>query len=138
MKNSKNLTQPLITAEHLKRNAIAYDRQSTDENAGSRALHQNQIELAQAYGWPEHLIEIIHEDMGRGGASVDDRIGWQRVLADVANNAVGIVFATSVSPLTRQVSAYEQLLSLAANHGTLLCVDNQIIDPSEQLRRDDQ
>jgi DNA invertase Pin-like site-specific DNA recombinase len=133
MKNSKILRHPLIAAEQLKRTVIVYDRQSTDENAGSsRTLHQNQIELARAYGWPEHLTEIIHEDMGKGGASVDDRTGWQRRLAGPGNNAVGMVFTTSVSRLTRQVSAYDQLLSLVADHGTLLCIGNQIIDPSDQ------
>jgi DNA invertase Pin-like site-specific DNA recombinase len=138
MKNSKNLRHPLITAEQLKRTAIVYDPQSTDKNAGSRALHQNQIGLAQAYGWPEHLIEILHEDMGKSGASVDDRTGWQRMLADVASNVVGIEFATSISRLTRQASAYEQLLSLAADHGTLLCIGNRIIDPSDRLWKNHQ
>src|SRR5262249_23580893 len=131
MKNSKNLTHPLITAEHLKRNAIVYVRQSTEENAGSGALHQNQLELAQVYGWPEHQIKVIGEDVGKSGASVDCRTGWQRMLNEIANNAGGIVFATSVSRLTRQTSVHEQLLSLAGDHGTLLCTGNRIIDPSD-------
>jgi hypothetical protein len=53
------LKYPLVTAEHLKRTAVIYVRQSTEENAGSRALCQSQVEVARAYGWSEHLIEVI-------------------------------------------------------------------------------
>jgi len=121
-----NLNYPLITADQLKRSAIVYVRQSTSENARSRALYESQVELARAYGWPEHLIGV-----GKGGFSVNDRPGWQHMLADVANNSVGIVFTINVSRLTRQASAYEQLLSLAAAHRTLLCISKRIIDPSD-------
>src|SRR6476660_8721530 len=125
-----NLNHPLITADHLSRRAIVYIRQSAEENAGSRALHESQVELAQAYGWPEQLIEVIDEDMGKGGLSANDRTGWQRMLTEIANNSVAIVFAATASRLARQPSAYEQLRSLAADHPTLLCIGNQIIDPS--------
>ena len=133
-----NLNHPLVTAEHLKRTVIIYVRQSTSENAGSRAPCQSQLELARAYGWPEHQIKVIDEDVGKGGASLDGRTGWQRMLTEIAANSVGIIFATSASRLTRQLSTYEQLLSLAADHGTLLCIGNQIIDASDQLWRDNQ
>jgi DNA invertase Pin-like site-specific DNA recombinase len=133
-----NLDHSLVTAEHLKRTAIVYVRQSTEGNAGSRALCESQVELARAYTWPEHLIAVIDEDVGKGGFSVNDRRGWQHMLAEIATNSVGIVFATSVSRLSRQPSAYEQLLSLAADHGMLLCIGNRIIDPSDRLWRGDQ
>jgi DNA invertase Pin-like site-specific DNA recombinase len=132
------LKYPLVIAEHLKRTAVIYVRQSTEENAGSRALCQSQVEVARAYGWSEHLIEVIDDDLGKGGFSTDHQFGWLRMLAEIANNAAGIVLATSVSRLTRQASAYEQLLSLAADHGTLLCIGNEIIDPSDRLWRDNQ
>jgi DNA invertase Pin-like site-specific DNA recombinase len=131
-----NLTHPLVTAEHLKRTAIVYVRQSTSGNAGSRTLCQTQVELARAYGWPEHLIEVIDDDIGKSGFSLDHRLGYKRMLAGIANNSVGIVLATTVSRLTRQASTYEQLLSLAADHGTLLCIGNRITDPSYELWRD--
>ena len=123
-----NLNTPLITAEHLKLKAIVYVRQSTLENAGSRSLCESQVQLARACGWPEHLIQVISDDIGKSGFSVDHRSGYQRMLADIANNTVGIVLATSVSRLTRDPSAYEQLRSLAADHGTLLCLGHRIID----------
>lgn len=127
------LVDPLIGADHLKRKAIIYARQSTEKNAGSQSLCESQLQLAQAYGWPGHLVQLISDDIGKSGSSLDHRPGYQRMLADIANNAVGIVLATSVSRLTRDPSAYEHLRNLAADHGTLLCLGNRIIDPSDRL-----
>ena len=129
-----NSDYPLIIADHLSRKAIIYVRESA-ENTGSRAISESQVQFARAYGWPEHLIEVIEDDLGKSGASTG-RSGWQRMLANIATNSVGIVFAISVSRLTRQVSAYEQLRSLAADHGTLFCIGNRITDPSYRLWRD--
>ena len=137
-KELDTLTHSAITTEHLNRRAIIYLRQSSPETAGSRALHQNEGQSTRAHGWPEHLIEAIDEDVGKGGFSVDGRTGWQRILAEIATNSVGITFATSVSRLTRQPSGYEQLRRLAADHGTLFCIGNRLIDPSDRLWRDNQ
>ena len=79
-----SLTHPLITVEHLNRKAIVYIRQSSldqvEKNTGSQAFQRNQVELARAYGWSEELIEVIDEDLGKSGSSVDRRTGWQRML----------------------------------------------------------
>jgi DNA invertase Pin-like site-specific DNA recombinase len=132
------VTHPLITMDHLNRKAIIYVRQSTEDNAISRATCETQIQLTRAYGWPEHLIEVIDDDIGEGGFSTDYRTGWQRMLAEIAHNSVGIIFTTSISRLSRDLLAYEQLRILAAYHGTLLCIGNQIIDPSDWPWRDNQ
>ena len=129
--NVANLTHTPITAEHLTRRAV-YLRQSAEEETGSRVRNQNNFELARAYGWPEVLIGAIDNDRGKSGFSIDHWSGWHRMLANIANNAVGIVFTTSIFRLTRKLSAYEQLVSLAADHRTLLCIDNRIIDPSHR------
>ena len=76
-----NMSHPLITTEHLQRKAIIrkaiiYVRQSTLEIAGSRALYESQVQFVRADGWPEHLIEVIYEDMGKAGVDVDNRTGW--------------------------------------------------------------
>src|SRR5512144_3124615 len=122
MRNFKffNSDYLLITEDHLSRKALIYVRESAEENAASRAVHESQLQLARAYGWPEHLIEVSNDDVGKSGLSIG-RSGWQRMLTEIANNLVGAVFATTVSRLTRQVSANEQLRSLAADHGTLFC-----------------
>ena len=52
--NAVALTHPLITAEHLKRKALVYLRQSSleqvEKNTGSQAYQRNQVELARDYG----------------------------------------------------------------------------------------
>ena len=126
----ENLTHPLITAEHLTRIAIVYVRQATreqtpDNNPGI-ARQRDQIQLARRYGWPEHLIEVIDEDTGK---PVHLRTGWQRMMDQIAADRVGVVFAADISRLSRQLAAYEQFRMLASDHGTLLCIDNHIIDP---------
>ena len=129
------LTHPLITAEHLRRKAFIYIRQSSleqvEKNTGSQAFQRNQIELAQAYGWPLDLIEFIDDDLGKSGSSADDRSGWQRMLDQIAANAVGAVFAVNISRLARQMLAFEELITLASYHGVLLFMDSRIIDPRD-------
>jgi DNA invertase Pin-like site-specific DNA recombinase len=128
------LTHPLITPEHLKRKAIVYLRQSSmeqvEKNTGSQAYQRNQVDLAQAYGWPDDLIEVIDDDLGKSGSSVDRRSGWQRMLDQIALNAVGCVFAVNISRLGRQLLPIEELRVMALYHGTLLCLDNRLSDPS--------
>ena len=76
------LTNPLITPEHLARKAIVYLRQSSleqvEKNTGSQAFQLSQVELARAYGWSDGKIEIVEEDLGKSGSTVDRRTGWKR------------------------------------------------------------
>ena len=75
-----SLTHPLITAEHLSRKAIVYLRQSSQEqvqrNTGSQAFQRNQVDIARAYGWSDDRIELIDEDLGKSGSTLDRRTGW--------------------------------------------------------------
>jgi DNA invertase Pin-like site-specific DNA recombinase len=128
------LKHPLITPEHLGRKALHYIRQSSAEqvekNTGSQALQRNQVELARSYGWPDHLIEAIDEDLGKSGSTVDRRTGWQRMLKEIAANRVGAVFSVNISRLGREMLPVEELRILAAHHGTLLCLDGRFSDPA--------
>jgi hypothetical protein len=94
MKSTENtLSHPLITPEHLRRKAVIYIRQSTMEqvrhNVGSTDFQRAQVDLARDYGWPEHLIQVIDEDLGRSGSSTVARSGWQSMLDQMAANQVG-------------------------------------------------
>src|SRR5215207_9614906 len=94
------LVHPLITPEHLRRKAVIYIRQSSieqvEKNTGSQSFQRDQEELARQYGWPDHLIEVIDDDLGKSGSSTQRRLGWQRMLNDVAANAVGAIFAANI------------------------------------------
>ena len=133
--DATNVTHPLITAEHLSRKAIVYLRQSSPEqveqNTGSQAFQRSQIDLARAYGWPDDQIDVIDEDLGKSGSTVDRRTGWQKMLEKIAANKVGVVFAANISRLGRQMLPLEELRLLACYHGTLLCFDNRLSDPSD-------
>jgi len=126
------LTNSLITPDHRRRKAIVYLRQSSleqvEKNTGSQAFQRSQVDLARAYGWADDSIEII-DDLGKSGSSVDRRSGWQRMLEQIAANAVGVVFAANISRLGREMLALEHLRVLASYHGTLLCLDNRFSDP---------
>ena len=134
-KQSSSLTHPLISTEHLNRTATIYLRQSSqgqvERNTGSQRFQRNQIEMARAYGWSEDLIEIIDEDLGKSGSTVDRRTGWQRMLKEIAANKVGAVFSVNISRLGREMLPVEELRILASHHGTLLCLDNRFMDPAD-------
>jgi DNA invertase Pin-like site-specific DNA recombinase len=119
---------------HLSRKALVYLRQSSpdqvEKNTGSQAFQRSQVELARSYGWPDDLIEIIDEDLGKSGSTVDRRTGWQRMLEAIAANTVGVVFAANISRLGRQMLPVEELRVLASYHGALLCLDGRFSDPS--------
>jgi DNA invertase Pin-like site-specific DNA recombinase len=119
---------PLITAEHLGRKAIVYVRQSSQIREETGRI--DQLQLARSYGWTEDLIEVIDEDTGKSGSSVEHRTGWRCMLDQIIAGGVAAIFAASVSRLSRQVIEYEQLRMLASEHGTLLCIGNRVIDPS--------
>jgi len=137
MKNNQTatLTHPLISAEHLRRKALVYVRQSSleqvEKNVGSQAFQRSQEELARLYGWPEDLIEVIDEDLGKSGSTVDRRDGWQKMLKEIAGNTVGAIFVANIARLGRQMLPIEELRLLASYHGTLLWLDNRFYDPSD-------
>jgi DNA invertase Pin-like site-specific DNA recombinase len=126
---AETINHPLVTLERLNRKAIVYIRHSSRENIGSTARQRRQVELAQQYGWPGHLIEVI-EDRGKIGSSIENRTGWERMLNHIMADGVGAVFAANASRLSRRVADYEQLQMLASDHGALLWLDDQVIDPT--------
>jgi DNA invertase Pin-like site-specific DNA recombinase len=86
--------------------------------------------LARDYGWPDALIEVIEEDLGITGSSVDRRTGWQRMLKEMSENKVGVVFVSYISRLGREMLPIEELRLMASYHGALLCLENRLSDPS--------
>ena len=56
---------------------------------------------ALALGWMPEAIAIIDEDQGRSAASADHRQGFQRLVAEIAAGAVGLVLMLEASRLAR-------------------------------------
>ena len=129
------LRHPLITLARLRKRALVYLRQSTmeqvRENWGSTSLQRDQVELAQSYGWPQSMIDLIDEDLGRSGASTGHRTGWQQMLRQLPTGTVGAVFTSAVSRLSRELRDFEELRLLAKMYGAILVIDGRPADPAD-------
>jgi len=124
-----------VTAEHLKRSAYVYIRQSTMrqvlENTESTLRQYGLSHKAVALGWPQEQIVTLDSDLGQSGASAVDRVGFQRLVADVGIGKVGIVLGLEVSRLARNSSDWHRLLELCAFSHTLILDDDGLYDPTQ-------
>ena len=48
-------------------------------------------ERAVALGWADEQIIVIDQDLGHSGASMADRLGFQRLVTEVGLGRVGLV-----------------------------------------------
>jgi len=133
-----DLTIPVRTKiqdHHLTRLAIVYVRQSTPrqviDHRESTALQYNLAERAQQYGWPKDRVLIIDDDQGQSGRSADCRLGFQRLLAEVGLNHVGLVLGIEMSRLTRSCKDWYNLIELCALFGCLLADQDGLYDPRD-------
>jgi DNA invertase Pin-like site-specific DNA recombinase len=137
MKNNQAIkqTHPLITPDHLRRLAIIYVRQSTEEqvrdNVGSTEYQRGLVEVGRALGWEESQIQVIDEDLGKSGSSTERRKGLQRLQTLIVAKQVGIVIVATISRLSRQVLDFEIFRRMAAAHNTLLYTDGRLVDPAD-------
>src|SRR5579859_2724587 len=123
-----------VTAHHLTRLACLYVRQSTLqqvlENTESTSRQYGLRERARALGWLEERIVVIDQDLGHSGASAADRLGFQRLVAEVGLGHVGLVLGLEVSRLARNSSDWHQLLEICALTRTLILDEEGIYDPA--------
>ena len=123
-----------VTAQHLTRLACLYVRQSTLqqvlENTESTARQYALRERARALGWPDERIVVIDQDLGHSGASTVDRLGFQRLVAEVGLGQVGLVLGLEVSRLARNSRDWHQLLEICALTPTLILDEEGLYDPS--------
>jgi DNA invertase Pin-like site-specific DNA recombinase len=122
-----------VTADHLRRDAYLYVRQSTlrqvMENTTSTDRQYGLRQRAIALGWPISQIVVIDEDLGRSGASSEGRQGFQRLVADVGLGKAGIVIGLEVSRLARNNADWHRLLEICALSETLILDEDGIYDP---------
>lgn len=120
---------------HLDRIAIVYIRQSTPqqilEHKESTNRQYGLVDRAIALGWPHDRILVIDEDQGMSGAYAEGRLGFQRTLAEVALDHVGLILGLEVSRLARSCKDWHQLLELCARFRTLLADADGLYDPTD-------
>src|SRR5579863_969783 len=129
-----------ILPHHLSRTAMVYVRQSTPKQL---LMHQESTrrqyqlaERARSLGWPQPRIVILDEDLGRSGASSQERVGFQRLVSAIGLGEVGLVLVTEVSRLSRLNSDWHRVLELCAVFDTLIADDEGIYDlrdPNDRL-----
>jgi len=124
-----------VQRHHQDRLAVVYVRQSTPqqvlEHRESAALQYNLRRRAIEWGWPQERVLVIDEDQGRSGSSAEGRLGFQRRLAEVSLDHVGLVLGVEMSRLARSCKDWHQLLELCAVFGSLLADQDGLYDPRE-------
>ena len=124
---------PKLKPWHLGRTAVVYVRQSTpqqvidhqESTARQYALADRAVEL----GWPRERVVVIDDDLGKSGQSVEGRPGFQRLLAEVALDHVGLILGLETSRLARSCRDWHQLLEICAVFDTLLADTDGVYDP---------
>jgi DNA invertase Pin-like site-specific DNA recombinase len=128
-----------ILPRHLERLAVVYVRQSTMQQVlnhqESTRLQYGLVRRAVAWGWPETRVLVIDEDLGRSGTSVEGRHGFQRLVAEVGMDHVGVILGVEMSRLARSSKDWHQLLEICALFGTLIADLDGIYDPSQDNDR---
>lgn len=127
------MTSEKIKAEHISRVAYVYIRQSTayqvENNLESQSRQYQLVEKAKALGF--HDVRVIDEDLGRSGAQGSERSGFERLVAEVSMNRVGLVLGLEVSRLARNNRDWYHLLDFCAMFDTLIADQDGIYNPRD-------
>jgi DNA invertase Pin-like site-specific DNA recombinase len=124
-----------IQGHHRDRTAIVYIRQSTlqqvEKHGESTKLQYGLVNKAYELGWSENRVIVIDDDLGRSGANSEGRPGFQRLVAEVGLDKVGIVLGIEMSRLARSCRDWYQLLEICALFRTLIGDADGIYDPAQ-------
>jgi DNA invertase Pin-like site-specific DNA recombinase len=121
-----------VEPRHTRLRAIIYIRQSTPQQVlnnqeGARRQYQL-VEQARQMGWPDANIRVIDDDLGLSGASSQQRLGFQRLVAAIGLGEVGIVLVTEISRLSRLNSDWHRVIELCAMFRTLIADEDGVYD----------
>src|SRR5829696_3317205 len=92
---SDPLRSPKLRPWHLDRLAIVYVRQSTPQQVLDHkeptARQYALADRAVALGWSPGRVVTVADDLGKSGRPIEGRPGFQRLLAEVAPDHVGLI-----------------------------------------------
>src|SRR4051795_10842093 len=132
---SRGRRSPKIRDRHLDLLAVVYVRQSSPQQVldhkESRERQYELVDHALALGWPRARVLVIDDDQGRSAKEADRRQGFQRLLAEVSMDHVGLVLGLEMSRLSRTSREWHHLLEVCALFGTLLADQDGVYDPSD-------
>src|SRR3984893_406491 len=85
-----------ISRRHRERLAMVYIRQSTvqqvERHQESTRLQYALVDRAFQFGWARETIVVVDDDLGRSGATIEGRLGFQRLVAEVGGGHLGLGF----------------------------------------------
>ncbi len=121
-----------IQERHLSRSAYVYIRQSTsyqaEHNLESQKRQYQLVDKAKALGFTD--VKVIDEDMGLSAAGYSQRSGFNKLVAEVGLNQVGIVFGLEVSRFARNNRDWHHLVDLCALFDTLIADQDGVYQPN--------
>jgi DNA invertase Pin-like site-specific DNA recombinase len=124
----------IIRPLHHERLAIVYVRQSSPHqvinNQESLDLQYKLGDRAQAAGWSAQRVRIIDTDLGRSARTVQNRPGFQELVALVNDEKVGVIYAYDVTRLARNCTDWYHLLDLCGYRNCLVGDQDSIYDPA--------
>ena len=129
------LRSPKIRDTHLDRLAVVYVRQSDPQQVlNHRESRERQYALADhavALGWPRERVLVIDDDQGQSGRTADRRGGFQRLLAEVTMEHVGLILGIEMSRIARNNRDWHNLLEMCAVFGSILADEDGVYDPQD-------
>lgn len=124
-----------VRGHHRDRLAVVYVRQSTLQqlvrHQESTRLQYGLVDRALGLGWPPSRVLVIDDDQGKSGTTAAGRPGFQRLVAEVGLNHVGLVLGVEMSRLARSCRDWHQLLEICGLFGTLIGDLDGIYDPTD-------
>ncbi len=109
--------------------------QQVERHQESTKLQYALADRAAQFGWLHGQIVVIDDDLGRSGASVEGRLGFQRLVAEVGLGKVGLVLGVEMSRLARPCRDWRQLLEICALFDTLIADADGVYDPANSNDR---
>ncbi len=126
---------PKLQDPHLWRQAIGSVRPShppqVAEHIESTARQDALVERAVAMGWARDRVIVRDDAQGQSGPSMGTRLGFQRLLAEVSLDHVGLMLGLAMSRLARSKKDWHQLLELCAIFRTLLADADGLYAPTD-------
>jgi len=126
------MTSDKITPEHLTREAVVYIRQSSPHqvlnNLESKRRQYGLVERGRQLGWSN--VEVIDDDLGRSADGLI-RPGFERLLARVCEDSVGMILSVEASRLARTGREWHTLLEFCGIVNCLTADENKIYDPRQ-------
>jgi DNA invertase Pin-like site-specific DNA recombinase len=123
-----------ITADHLRRCAFVYVRQSSAaqvaQNRESTDRQYQLVDRAVTLGWKRDQVSVVDEDMGISGSGLAERSGFAHMTAQVALGHAGLILGLEVSRLARNNADWYRLLDLCSVTNTLIGDADGVYHPS--------